>query len=513
MLALNDRQFCFAMAVILLPAGLLFGAVLQVGTGGGMTAPGVWASGDPTVSDSFTALVADPVKFGALYDGTTGKVGGGTVAGDLYYAFTARSLDRTGSLTYIPTNSLGSTPYSLSTTSTNGSYAGGQLIGDSSSLNLGKANGNWAYGYNIGDNGGGTVGDFSPRFDVATARVALFEVHLHYNASAADNVTVVIRYYDNLPGQRQPIASDVPTAAYTNTFVPNGDYAFSSFRFASGHNDTIPYTRWLFSNVVFAETEGEAVDYLLANPSNPNVRRSLIQLGSGGCTNTVAACSPATNFVTATALVADRTAFGSLYDSASGLIGGGTVSGEVFYAFTARSLDRTGDTCLPAGSIAYKPYTPGRSGSGGELVGVNPSLGIGQKFGNWGMGWFTATNCTGGSDFSPRIDAATNRVSLFEVRIRFNPSANDTATVIHYALDCLPGQRQPKISDTAAHVRTLSLSGDFSFRSFQFITGHAETATTRWVFSNVVFTRNPGTAALYLLDPPPSPYGTFISLQ
>lgn len=509
---LRRVRLCSVLAGILLPA-FVRAAVIQEGTGGGTTTPAAWTTGNAVESDAFTALVPDPAKFGALYDASSGKVGGGSVTGDLYYAFTARSLDRTGAAGYIPTNSLGSTPYGLTTTSTNGSYAGGQLIGDAPTLNVGEARGNWAYGFNVGANGGGSIGDFSPRFDVATARVALFEVHVHYNASAADSATVVIRYYDNLPGQRQPTASDTPTAAYTNSFLPSGDYAFSSFRFTSGHNDTVPYTRWLFSNVVFANGEGEAAAFLLANTKNPDVRKALVQLGSGGCTNTVAACWPATNFVAATALVADRSAFDTLYDSASGRIGGGAVSGEVFYAFTARSLDRTGDTCLPAGSIAYKPYNPGTSASGGQLVGANPSLGIGQKFGNWGMGWFTATNCTGGGDFSPRIDAATNRVSLFEVRIRFNPSANDTATVIHYAFDGLPNQRQPSITDAAAHVRTLTVSGDFSFSRFQFITGHAEGAATRWVFSNVVFTRTPGTAALYLLDPPQPPRGTLLTLH
>jgi len=129
------------------------------------------------------------------------------------------------------------------------------------------------------------------------------------------------------------------------------------------------------------------------------------------------------------------------------------------------------------------------------------------------MGWFTATNCTGGGDFGPRIDTSTNRVSLFEVRLRFNPSGTDTAYVTHYVFDGLPGQRQPTASDTPAYMRSLAVIGDFSFNKFQFITGHSSSVKTRWAFSNVVFTRDPGTAALYLLDPPPPPRGTFISLR
>jgi hypothetical protein len=469
------------------------GAVLQVGTGG-MTSPASWSSG-ATVTDGFTALTASPAAFGALFDSASGLVGGGAVTGDLYYAFTARSLDRSSGNPYIPTNSLPTTPYAPGT-----SFGGGQLIGASPSLSIGEALGFWAYSYSIGTNGEGTRGDLSPRSDVSPARVELFEVHLHYNAAADDNATVVIRIYDNLPGQRQPNASDVPVGTYTNT-LPNGNYAFSSFRFASGHADTTPYTRWRFSNVAFAQNPGEAADYVLAHGHTP-VLKALVQLGTGGVTNEVAACSPATNFFAVTALTVNPAAFGALVDAASGRVGGGAVSGEVFYAFTARSLDRTGDTCLPAGSTAYVPNSPGRSCGGGQLAGANPSLGLGQKYGNWGMGFFTATNGAGGGDFGPRIDTATARVSLFEVRLTFNPSANDTATVIHYAFDNLPGQRQPTAADIPAHVRTLTVSGDYSFDRFLFVTGHTESKTTRWVFSNVVFTREPATAALYLLDPP-----------
>lgn len=499
-------KVCQVLLSAVFSAVVLQGAVLQVGTGGGMTAPAGWSSGDTAV-DAFTALTADPACFGSLYDAASGLVGGGAVSGDVYYAFSARSMDRTGANPYLPTNSAAGVPFGPGT-----SFAGGQLIGAAPSLNLGEALGFWACSYSVGTNGAGTCGDLSPRRDVAPARAALFEVHLHFNASANDTAEVVVRYYDNLPGQRQPVASDVPDGVFTNA-LPSGDYAFSSFRFASGHSDTTPYTRWLFSNVAFAGQPGEAAAYLLAHARNPDVRKSFVQLGTGACTNEVAPCAPATNFVTLTSLVADRAAFGALFDSASGRIGGGAVSGEVFYAFTARSLDRTGDTCLPVGSVAYVPNNPGRSCGGGQLAGANPSLGIGQKMGNWGMGWFTATNGAGGGDFGPRIDTATNRVSLFEVRIRFNPSASDNATVVHYAFDGLPGQRQPTLADLPAHVRTLSVSGDFSFDRFQFVTGHAESKKTRWSFSNVVFTRDPGTAALYLLDPPPPPRGMLILMQ
>lgn len=496
------RHLGFLLTGTILSARLLHASILQVGTGGGMTSPGSWSSG-VVATDAFTALTVDPAKFGTLYDSASGTVGGGAAAGDLYYAFTARSLDRRGDTVYCPTNTSTAIPNDLGS-----SFAGGQLVGAAPSLSVGEAYGRWAHSYNIGINGSGSANEFSIRKDPSPARVALFEVHVHYNSSAADSATITMWTYDNLPGQRQPAATDVAT--WTQTLATaNNDFSFNKFQFISGHADTTPYTRWRFSNVVFAQNAGEASGYLLANPVNP-IRKSLIQLGTGGGTNEVAACSPATNFVTISALTVDPAHFGNLFDSASGRVGGGSVSGEVFYAFTARSLDRTGDTCLPTGTTHYTPNNPGSSAGGGQLVGVNPSLGIGQKFGNWGMGWFTATNCTGGGDFGPRIDTATTRVSLFEVRLRFNPSANDTAYVTKYVFDNLPNQRQPLASDTPAHMRSLSVSGDFSFNKFQFITGHSSSVKTRWLFSNVVFTRDPGTAALYLLDPP---QGTMIAVR
>lgn len=314
------------MRLFLLTAGMslsatfLQAAVLQVGTGGGMTSPGLWTSGG-VVTNAFIAMTVDADLFGTLYDSGSGTVGGGTVSGDLYYAFTARSLDRMGSTVYCPTNTSTAVPYTLGT-----SFAGGQLLGAAPSLSIGDALGRWAYSYNIGTNGAGSANEFSTRQDPSPARVALFEVHVHYNSSAVDTATITMWSYDSLPGQRQPMTTDVAACTQTLTTV-SSDFSFNRFQFISGHTDTTPYTRWLFSNVVFAQNAGEASGYLLANPVN-NIRKSLLQFGTGGGTNEVAPCSPATNFVTISALTANPALFGDLFDSASGRVGGGTVSGE-----------------------------------------------------------------------------------------------------------------------------------------------------------------------------------------
>jgi len=489
-----------------LPVGLCLGGVLQVGTGGGTTAPGPWTSGD-AVSAAFTALTVDPAKFGDLYDSASGKVGGGMVSGDLYYAFTARSLDRAGD-SNLPMGSNALNPYSPGT-----SFAGGQLVGDSPSLSVSQAYGNWAMGYNIGANGSGPNTYFGNpiRLDMAPARVALFEVHVHYNASAADTATITLRTYDNLLGQRQPTSSDVAT--YTQVLnTASSDFSFSSFQFISGHADTVPSTRWIFSNVVFAQNANEASDYLLAlrNPTTASV----LQASTGVCTNSPGDWTSGDavfNAITALTVIPEK--FGSLYDSASGLVGGGTVAGDVYYAFTARPLDRAGDTLLPAGSSANSPYSPSTSLAGGQLVGATPSLGLGQGYTSYGLSYFLGLGIEGPrGDFSPRIDLAPARVCLYDVWLHFNASGNDTATIALYAYDNLPNQRQPVGSDTPTYTRYMTLTGDFSFNAFRYIVGHADTMPTRWVFSNVVFARDAASAADYILNPPLPPGGTVIAI-
>jgi len=494
----------------LLLSGLAHSAVLQIGTGGGTTAPGAWASGD-AVSNAITALVVDPAQFGSLYDSASGRVGGGAVTGDLYYAFTARSLDRAGD-SLLPAGSTAYAPYEPKT-----SFAGGQLVGAVPSLSVSQALGHYALGYNIGPNGSGQSAHFNnPRLDMAPARVALFEVHVHFNSDAADTATITMRLYDNLPGQRQPVSSDV--AVYTQVLnTASSDFSFDSFQFISGHADAIPSTRWLFSPVVFAQSAGEAPDYLLA--LRVPTSSSVIQVGPGGTTAPGAWTSgnPVSDSLAALTVIPAN--FGALYDSASGLVGGGNVDGDLFYAFTARSLDRAGDTRLPAGSAAGTPYNPGTSFAGGQLVGTAPSLGIGQGYSNWALGYFWSDN--GGSngnrsDFpGARIDMAPARVMLFDVWVHFYASGNDTATIVMYTYDNLPaGQLQPAATNTPTYTRQAVISGNFAFNTFKFISGHADAIpSTRWTFSEVVFTRNASTAADYILNPPVPARGTLITVN
>ena len=229
--------------------------IIQTGSGG-TTDPGPWTSG--VVTDSFTAMSVIPANFGALYDSGTGLVGGGAVSGDLYYAFTSRPLDRTGD-TLLPAGSSPLTPHSPSS-----SFAAGQLVGTSPSLGISQSYGHYGLGRYIGADGTSGISDFSTRIDLATERVQLFEVHIHFNASANDTATILMSVYDNLPGQRQPLASDTPDYTRTMTGI-SGDFAFDSFQYISGTGNANP-ARWVFSDVVFATADGEAAASILAVP-------------------------------------------------------------------------------------------------------------------------------------------------------------------------------------------------------------------------------------------------------
>jgi hypothetical protein len=332
---------------------------------------------------------------------------------------------------------------------------------------------------------------------------------VQYNASANDSAVITMRLYDNLPFQRQPVATDV--AAYTQTInTASSDFSFDSFQFISGHADNTS-TRWQFSNVAFAQNAGEAPDYVLTHPTS--VLPSIIQVGTGGTTVPGAWTSGAIVSHALLAFTVTPSSYGDLYDSASGLVGGGTVAGDVYYAFTACCLDRAGDTLLPAGSANTSPYSPSAAFGGGQLVGTAPSLGFGQKYGNWGLSHFLSVNGSDGGDFSPRIDMAPARVMLYDVRIHFNASAADTASVVMYTYDNLPaGQQQPVGTNTPTYSRQANITGDFAFNAFQFISGHADANPARWRFSDVVFSRNAMTAADYLLNPPNPARGTLITL-
>lgn len=487
------------VAIILFIVEGVFAAILQVGTIGGTTTP---PAGGPA-TNTIAALTVVPSNFGALYDSTSGMVGGGNVSGDLYYAFTARSLDRAGD-TLLPQGSASKYPYDPSS-----AFAGGQLVGSSPSLSIGQAFGHFANGYNIGVGGSGPADHLkNPRLDIAPARVALYEVHLKFNASAADTATITMRFYDNLPFMRQPITSDI---VYTQQVISaSGNFSFDRFQFTSGHINANP-ARWNFSNVVFADSEGEASAYLLTHPySAPD---TIIQVGSGGTTDP-ASWSSGDIVTDAINVNISTNDFGDLYDGTSGMIGGGAAQGDLYYAFTARSLDRAGDTLLPAGSAARDPYSPATSYAGGQLVGSAPVLGISQCFGAYGIGYYRGAN---NADFSPRIDMCPARVMLYDVHIKFNASADDNVTISMYVFDNLPaGQWQPNATNTPAHTRRATMNGNFAFNRFQFISGHQDSNPARWLFSDVVFSSTIGTAVDYILDPPQPPQppqGTIILVQ
>jgi hypothetical protein len=200
-----------------------------------------------------------------------------------------------------------------------------------------------------------------------------------------------------------------------------------------------------------------------------------IELGAGGTTN------PAQGGTSGIAVSIDSAAFAAagLWDSGTNQVGGGSVSGDLWYTFIARPLDREGDTRLPGGASHNSAYAyPGNSFGGAQLLlGATPGLGAGQAFGNYAIGGFSGPGLTPTSkwDFGPtRYDLSPNREMLFQVHVHYNSLANDTATLLVTLGD-----------NNVTQSRTLT--GDFSFDAFQFISGRTDANLDRWVFSAVGF--------------------------
>jgi len=216
--------------------------LIQVGTGG-TTNPTTGSSGT-LVTDSI-AVTLDQSAFAAvgLWDSASGTVGGGSIGGDLWYAFSATPLDRQGD-TNLPT------PTASGAASPDNSFGGAETLKGGSVVDcLGQVFGWYAQSYTTGTPGSGGSGyDMSPRYDISPNRMATWLVHVTYGANGTDSISLSADLYDN--------GSTTKTATVAG--ATSGDFAFDAFQFASGMSNG-GANRWTFSNVAFATTSAEAL--------------------------------------------------------------------------------------------------------------------------------------------------------------------------------------------------------------------------------------------------------------
>ena len=228
-------------ALVVVCAASAQATLIQVGTGGTTNPTG---SSGTLVTDTISVTL-NQSAFAAvgLWDSTSGTVGGGSVSGDLWYAFSATPLDQEGD-TNLPSGS------TLGVTAPSNSFGGGETLRGSSVVDcLGGAWGAYAQSYTMGSPGnGGSPIDISPRYDLSPRRMATWLVHVVYANGIDDSISVSPALYDN--------GSSTATTTLTNS--TSGDLSFNGFQFASGMASGNA-NRWTFSNVAFATTSAEAL--------------------------------------------------------------------------------------------------------------------------------------------------------------------------------------------------------------------------------------------------------------
>ena len=211
-----------AASVFLLAASAGWADVITVAsfTGGSVTTPAAGFNNAPA-----SLNLND---FGALLDAGSGDVGGGSVAGTLYYYFTAQS---------------NATDYTASPPEIDGGsdFAGIQLWrGGNESLGVGNNWGAWAYSTFVPD------GDLRRPSDNAYTNVHSGIEHLFVvKVSYADGGDSAVVWMDPDPADGDSQGGGV----YTTSL--DGDFSFDEVKARSGssNNDN----SWTFSNTAFVE--------------------------------------------------------------------------------------------------------------------------------------------------------------------------------------------------------------------------------------------------------------------
>lgn len=147
-----------------------------------------------------------------------------------------------------------------------------------------------------------------------------------------------------------------------------------------------------------------------------SVHADLIQVASGGTTSP----SGSEDRIDVTL---DTTAFASvgLWDAASSTVGGGSVDGDLYYAFIARPLNREGGANYipnPPGAVGGLPTPSGARGGGVISRGSTDVLGVGDNTSAHAYSTFGAL--TGDADLSNRLDLSPNLPVTFLVHVDYN---------------------------------------------------------------------------------------------
>jgi hypothetical protein len=174
---------------------------------------------------------------------------------------------------------------------------------------------------------------------------------------------------------------------------------------------------------------------------------------------------------------AEKAAFGGLYDSGTGMIGGGNVSGSVYVRFDG-SIAGTQDPTYSAGFGWFEL----RRGSAPtvetlETAGGGSGLKVGKEWGRTVYSSVVMTNPVVHSDLNA-IQAVVPGNHSFVMRYDFASGAADSVTIYKDPIVATEGNQPNSL------VTTYSAVGDLSFDSFLLRCGNQGTS---WNFDTIKF--------------------------
>jgi hypothetical protein len=420
-----------------------------------------------------------------LYDAASGTVGGGGVEGVLYVSVLVRAHAASDGTSERKTGDL---PY--------GRYFGFGLWRGTGTEILGMGNEWGAHAYSIfgavtgkqdlRDASGGTS------YISVDRNVRLLVARIAFHAHAADDISV---WLDPDPAQGDSQADDVRRYLGTS----NGDLSFNRLAYRAGNipvingvdfdevrfgtdwdsvapgvSDSVAFwydgQSW-FSTYVNTFYDREGLSYTMANGVvMPVSRGKRVTPGSGESGSDILPLNPSAGSVWDEA---------GLYDSVSGLIGGGEISRVLYFGALVRSVNgsipatEAKDDTPPDGMEAFVQLTrPGLSALG--------ALGMGNGWNQWA---YSIGGVFGTADLKQTNNttyASVNTATrLMVAKITFNHTANDTATVW---LDPNPDHGDNQMWT----VCRATVTGDFSFSQLAYRSGNIPDLNG-WEFDEVRF--------------------------
>jgi len=443
-----------------------------------------------------------PFATAALFDTASGRIGGGTVEGVMYFSFLFRANTAAASWNWC----------GLQTYRDNAEL---QALGGIPSQSTARYGIFGPFGAQHLRNRGGTGDTLAP--DTATR---LFVAKIAFHANAADDLTVWMDP-DPAKGDNQ----DSSVYMYTQTAV--GDQSFDEIRLRGGSSKTWEYdeirvgTDW--ASVTPPETKALAYDGFLAGAGGYAAGAFLAgqaMQGSGHATGNWSGSSPTNSLVQAAGLYykglyrdggkvmqrglgfkGDSAKLDTAVESPANLaglvhtngvtVGGGNVSGPLFVSFLLRFHN--------PGNLE-----PGRWGGLGIYRGDTEVQALGGKhYGAHGYSLFSGTGGTGNVDLRNATSYVTVDTStrLFVAKITFNPGTNDHLTVW---LD--PDPSKGESQDNSVATYSTNYVGNLAFDNYALRAGSAG-AVAAIDFDEVHFGRT-----WQSVLPPPKP-GTFIYVR